>query len=103
MMGVNIMSYSHFDEYLVDFTAFRAGAIENADKVFAVPQQCKEQQQQQGGGSRQGAASAGLLGTLAAMPWVHLPGEPRGGGAGSSSSGRVPHQHVLKAAWHGWR
>jgi hypothetical protein len=78
MMGVNIISYSHFDEYLVDFTSFKAGAIAAAEQVFAVPGQCKEkqqqQEQQQGQGSRGGAA-AGLLGTLAAMPWVHLPGE----------------------------
>jgi hypothetical protein len=77
-MGVNIISYSHFDEYLVDFTSFKAGPISHAEQVFAVPGQCKEQQQQQqqGQGSRGGAA-AGLLGTLAAMPWVHLPGEHR--------------------------
>jgi hypothetical protein len=75
MMGVNVISYSHFDEYLVDFSSFVPGPIAHADQVFAVPGLCKEKQQQQQGQGSMGGAAAGLLGTLAAMPWAHLPGE----------------------------
>ncbi|WIA34990.1 hypothetical protein OEZ86_013270 [Tetradesmus obliquus] len=99
MMGVNIIAYSHFDEYLVDFTRFEAGPIANADAVFAVPQQCKDasrqqqqQQQQQGAGGRGGAAGAGLLGTLAAMPWAHLPGRASPGLASTAQAAAAAQQ-----------
>jgi hypothetical protein len=40
MMGFNIMSASHFDEYLVDFTMFKPGPI--APTVFDKPQLCEK-------------------------------------------------------------
>jgi hypothetical protein len=40
MMGFNIMSASHFDEYLVDFIMFKPGPIDPA--VFDKPQLCEK-------------------------------------------------------------
>ena len=40
MMGFNIMSASHFDEYLVDFTMFKPGPIDPT--VFDKPQLCEK-------------------------------------------------------------
>lgn len=80
MMGINILAYSHFDEYLVDFSSFKPGPID--DKVFAVPSMCKEKDQGQTSSSDFAdlrpssvrGATAGVMASVAAMPWAQLPG-----------------------------
>lgn len=82
-MGVNILAYSHFDEYLVDFTSFKPGRID--DDVFEVPDMCKEEGRQHTEGTaytelQQASRKAGVAGvaaSIAALPWVHLPGDLR--------------------------
>lgn len=80
MMGVNILSYSHFDEYLVDFSTFKPGPI--PDDVFTVPSMCKDDKQPSSSDTGYSdlkpvsvkGATAGVLASVAAMPWAHLPG-----------------------------
>lgn len=80
MMGVNILSYSHFDEYLVDFSTFKPGPI--PDDVFTVPSMCKDDKQPSSSDTGYSdlkpvsvkGATAGVLASVAAMPWAHLSG-----------------------------
>lgn len=79
MMGINILAYSHFDEYLVDFNSFKAGPIDS--KVFAVPNTCKKGKASSSTEpadlqpSSLKGATAGVMASVAAMPWASLPGD----------------------------
>lgn len=77
MMGFNILAGSHFDEYLLDFTSFKAGPISDAEDVFAVPSECddKRRQAQQQQTQSEGSREAGVLASVAVMPWAHITGK----------------------------
>jgi hypothetical protein len=102
MMGFNIMAASHFDEYLVDFTSFKAGPIDPA--VFDRPALCKKkhheptasdtptQQQQQQLLTAQ-AMSAGS----AVMPWARVTAGARADSSNSNAdAGKGQQQRMLQ-------
>lgn len=72
MMGFNIMSSSHFDEYLVDFTSFKPGPIDPA--VFEAPSLCdKHHKHHQQGQQQQHLLTAQAVSAgSAVMPWARL-------------------------------
>jgi hypothetical protein len=95
MMGFNIMSASHFDEYLVDFSSFKP--LSNDESVFDVPQLCGDAGKKasaasgsSAGGSEQGgrAAAQAVSAGSAVMPWAHIAGA--GGSASSNAAGARP-------------
>ncbi|GLI71137.1 hypothetical protein VaNZ11_016236 [Volvox africanus] len=69
MMGRNLITGSHFDEYVIEFTRFKPGPI--AASAFALPGTCKaamrqqQQQQQQQQQVENGGALTGMRGVAA--------------------------------------
>ncbi|GFR49771.1 hypothetical protein Agub_g11937 [Astrephomene gubernaculifera] len=86
MMGLNVLTGSHFDEYIIEFTRFKPGTP--PDAAFALPAACEEEgQQQQRGGSSQGQGQGGQVGgSLAAQLATLLPSVRLGAVSASASS-----------------
>lgn len=103
MMGFNIMSSSHFDEYLVDFTSFKPGPIDSS--VFQEPELCEKKphkahkptagadspQQQQQLLTAQ-AMSAGA----AVMPWAKATASRRLGSNADSANQQQQNEQQLR-------
>lgn len=77
MMGFNIMSASHFDEYLVDFTSFKPGPIDPS--VFQEPTVCegKKKPTAAAGGvvsrdEQQLMTAQAMSAGAAVMPWAKV-------------------------------
>lgn len=100
MMGFNIMAASHFDEYLVDFTFFKAGPIDAA--VFDRPALCKKKphtpaaldtptKEQQQLLTAQ-AMSAGS----AVMPWARITNSAHIDSSSNADTGELQQQQMLQ-------
>jgi hypothetical protein len=105
MMGSNVVSYSHYDEYLIDFTAWKPG--KPPASAFTVPNACADATRSlapaagaraaprpAAEGSRAaapadaGAAAARLAQAGALMPWARL--RPLGAAGGDAAARARP-------------
>lgn len=81
MMGFNIMSSSHFDEYLVDFTSFKPGPIDPS--VFQEPALCEKKKHHKptaAARDEQQLLTAQVMSAGAAvMPWARVAASRRAG------------------------
>ncbi|KAI8473422.1 MAG: hypothetical protein J3K34DRAFT_518916 [Monoraphidium minutum] len=83
MMGTNVIAYSHYDEYLVDFKSWKPG--KPSDKAFAVPKACDTARKHHAAAAAAPGSprAARVMQAAALMPWARLPGGGSGGGAAS--------------------
>jgi hypothetical protein len=98
MMGFNIMSASHFDEYLVDFASFKAGPIDPS--VFQEPALCDKKKHHKptaGPKEEQQLISAQVMSAGAAvMPWARVAASRRAGSNADAAALRQQSEQQLQ-------
>ncbi|KAG1670521.1 hypothetical protein FOA52_015386 [Chlamydomonas sp. UWO 241] len=87
MAGVNLLSGSHFDEYLVDITSWQPGPLRDAADVFSPPEICSTDYSDYGEQSR-GLRASGSAAAAAAVAAL-LPGSLLAGAGSSTRAGAV--------------
>ncbi|PNW79515.1 hypothetical protein CHLRE_08g358522v5 [Chlamydomonas reinhardtii] len=92
MLGVNVLTGSHFDEYIVEFTRFKPRPPPAA--AFELPPACKEAAEA-AEGRRAGALGSGLAAQLAML----LPAVRMGGAAPTPSEALAALQAAATSAW----
>lgn len=98
MMGFNIMAASHFDEYLVDFTSFKAGPIDPA--VFDRPTLCKKKHHTPAATpakeQQQLLTAQAMSAGCAVIPWARITNGARIDSSSNAGAGEGQQQRMLQ-------